>query len=259
MTFPLRFETGGILARHASILDALADSFSIRAPSKLTSLSLKNLRTCDLTSLESSSSQAVLKNLRRLQLYMNHDRAEGIITSSDESDPCLPFWGTLFRRVVLNPTQHSLTELTLECNQLVGALSGLSFARLHFPYLCALSLRNIVFEPSVGVESFVLRHASTLARLELVTCMLPLNFNTGSSARPIYWAHIWDSFAVEVTALVALHVNVTSASGLKLRYVLTGPKRRMNAPEHVDAADGAALRQLYATVATRSKEARNTS
>ena len=75
----------------------------------------------------------------------------------------------------------------------------------------------------------------------------------------LQWAHIWDSFAVEVTALVALHVNVTSASGLKLRYVLTGPKRRMNAPEHVDAADGAALRQLYATVATRSKEARNTS
>ena len=114
MTSPLRFETGGILARHASILDALADSFSIRAPSKLTSLSLKNLRTCDLTSLESSSFQAVLKNLRRLQLYMNHDRAEGIITSSDESDPCLPFWGTLFRR--WSSTQHSTHSRSLHWN-----------------------------------------------------------------------------------------------------------------------------------------------
>ena len=157
MTFRLRFETGGILARHASILDALSDSFSIRAPSKLTSLSLKNLRTCDLTSLESSSSQAVLKNLRRLQLYMNHDRAEGIITSSDESDPCLPFWGTFFHRVVLNPTQHSLTELYTGMQptrqRLVGAV--LRRVALSIP-LCALSAqyrlravsRRRVFHPS---------------------------------------------------------------------------------------------------------------
>ena len=95
---------------------------------------------------------------------------EDSVTSSDR---WLHFWGTLFHRLVLTPTQHTLTELTLGCDEALSASSRPSFAALHFPYLCALSLRNIMFDPSV--ESFILRHASALVHLELTTCMLLLD------------------------------------------------------------------------------------
>ena len=60
----------------------------------------------------------------------------------------------------------------------------------------------------------------------------------GSTTRPIYWAHTWDSFAVELTALVALHVDANRSHSSEDRYVcriLTAPNCRMNAPEHIDA------------------------
>jgi hypothetical protein len=251
------FDDEGRLALQASILGALTDSFSIRAPSKLTSLSLHNLRTWDLTPLESAPFQAVLKNLRRLRLSVLYDHADDLFKSLDR---WLHFWGTLFHRSILAPTQHTITELTLESHMIpAGALSGLSLVGLQFPHLCALSLRKIVFELSVGVESFILRHAATLACLELITCKLPLN--TESNARPIHWAHIWDSFAEGLTALVALRVDETGAGeSWERRYVRPAGVNYcgIHAPEHVNVADGAALRRFYATVSARSEEASKT-
>ncbi|KAI9433405.1 hypothetical protein H4582DRAFT_2061035 [Lactarius indigo] len=60
-------------------------------------------------------------------------------------------------------TQNTLTELTLHSNTPVGTSSGLSLARLHFPLLYALSLCGLVFQQSIGVYPFFLRHAATLA------------------------------------------------------------------------------------------------
>lgn len=235
------------LALQASILGALVDSFSIRVPPKLTSLFLHNLRTWDLTPLESAPFQAALKNLRRLRLSMLYDRAHDLITSLNRR---VHFWGTLCHPLVLAPTQHALTELTLQSDVSVGASSGLSLTGLHFPYLCTLSLRSIVFEPSVGVESFILRHAATLVRLELITCKLIINME--SDTRPIYWAHIWDSFTAELTSLVALHVSESYDDSFEpeFRYVRHGRLTSycgMVTPDHVNVADDAARRRLYAT------------
>ena len=94
---------------------------------------------------------------------------------------CLPqsqiakhLWSTLGAKVFV-PTQQTLTELTLHSKMNVGASSGLPLASLSFPCLRALSLRNVVFEPSAGIENFILRHAATLTRLELLTCKLAIN------------------------------------------------------------------------------------
>ena len=258
---------GGPLALQTSILGALEASFSIRVPPSLTSLSLHNLRTSDLLSLESPSFQTALMTLQRLQLSVLFDPAP------DPYACWCHFWSTLLPRMILAPTQHALSELTLHCDEHVGASSGLSLAGLHFPHLCALSLLMLVFEPSVGVEDFVLRHAPTLARLEFLSCKLTIPAGTSlplaqdeQSSIPLGgWARSWDRFAVELTSLVTLHVDGRSLTpwdyaGPVCRYVAPGPGIsfwEMDAFELHNAADIAALRRFHTTVATRSEETRN--
>jgi hypothetical protein len=142
----------------------------------------------------------------------------------------------------------------------------------------AISLHKLVFEPSVGLESFILEHAVTLTRLELVACKLPI-YDDGfvpssttlardgeSSPRPTYWEHIWDSFAAKLTVLVALHVDERSAIdhhlGSECRYVcpkITNSYSDMRVPAHVDASDATALQRFYETVAARAEESCNAS
>jgi len=251
----------GRLALQASILGALMASFSVSAPPKLTSLSLHNLRTWELLPLESAPFQTVLTTLRRLQLSVLYDHAPDPFTFSAR---WFHFWGTFCPRMVLAPTQHALTELTLHSNARVGASSGLSFAGLHFPHLCALSLRGLVFQPSVGLEPFVLRHAATLAQLELLGCKLPAPTDTPlsqspfirdgeSSSRPGGWDRIWDRFAAELTALVTLHVDS------ECRYIELVFFGEIDVHESRNVADAAALRRFHITVAARSDKTRGKS
>ena len=131
--------TTRVFGLQVSILGALEASFSIRMPPTLTSLSLHNLRTWDLSPLDSPPFQTALTTLQHLQLSMVYDNAPDLDTALEGWSYC---WSTHCTRMVLGPTQHSLTELTLHNDRLVGASVGLSFARLHFPRLCVLSLRG---------------------------------------------------------------------------------------------------------------------
>ncbi|KAH9173975.1 hypothetical protein EDB89DRAFT_1956055 [Lactarius sanguifluus] len=253
-----------------SILGALAASFSVRAP-ELTSLSLHNLHTSDLSLLESPSFQTAPTTLRRLQLSVHFDRSLGSDTMDIEG--WCNFWGTLCPRMVLIPTQHSLTELTLHSSAYVGALFGLSFAGLHFPRLCSLSLRMVVFEPSVGATQFILRHAATLARLELLLCKLVYTYPPTAHARdeesrpePHYWEYIWDRFSAELTVLVALHVDERrrdSRGGFfaECRYVEPIPEGMIYVEQYYFTPPNAApaLRSFQLTVAARSEEVRSAS
>ncbi|KAI9433401.1 hypothetical protein H4582DRAFT_2061022 [Lactarius indigo] len=255
----------GRLAAQASILGALVASFSVRAPPKLTSLSLDNLRIWELSSLESPSFQTVLTTLRRLLLSVLSDRTpDGFGFDSRWGH----FWGTVCPRMILAPTQHTLTDLTLHSDAPVGASSGLSLAGLYFPHLCALSLRGLIFQPSVGVEPFVLRHATTLMQLEVLACKLPAPFGsphfhfqpTSSSSsttlsrdeesgpQPDGWDRIWDRFAAELTALVTLNVD------LDCRYIELVFFWELYASESHYAADAAALQRFHMTVAFRLEE-----
>ncbi|KAH9022095.1 hypothetical protein EDB83DRAFT_2679228 [Lactarius deliciosus] len=251
----------GRLAVQAFILRVLATSFGVRPP-KLTSLSLDNLRIWELSPLKSLSFQTVLTTLRRLLLSVLSDRSMGAFWFN----ACwVHFWGTLCPHMILAPTQQTLTELTLHSDAPVGASSGLSLAGLYFPLLCALSVRGLVFELSVEVEAFVLRHATTLAQLEVLACKLPAPTNLpfsnslsilstartrdkGLSSGPGGWDRIWDRFAVELTVLVTLDVDT------ECRYVEPTSLWDVLVPESRYATDAAALRRFHMTVAARSRE-----
>ena len=244
------FDYGSRLAVQESILDAIAASCKVREPSKLSSLSLHNLRTVDLPSLGSAPFQKFLPHLRRLQLTALRHTFLG--------HPC-NFWAT-FSHIILNPTQQSLTELTLHSSVCIAPSSGFSLNGLHFPHLTALSVRNLVFRPSVGVEPFILRHTSTLARLELLACKPPAYresppFPSTSPPSDYCWDSIWDRFATELTALVALHVDESDCPYLDFIYhYFTDEARKSH-----NATDDAALQRFHAVVTARSEEIREKS
>ncbi|KAH9032754.1 hypothetical protein EDB85DRAFT_2289625 [Lactarius pseudohatsudake] len=253
----------GRLAVQASILHVLATSFSVCAP-KLTYLSLDNLRIWEFPHLESPSFQTVLTTLRRLVLSVLSDRSIG---ASWFNICWVHFWGTLCPHMILAPTQQTLTELTLHSDALVGASSGLSLSALHFPLLCVFSVRGLVFELSIEVEPFVLRHAATLSQLEVLACKLPAPTNLlpysqistalardeGLSSRPGGWDWIWDCFAAELVALVTLDVDT------QCRYIEPTPFWGVPVSESRYAADAAALQRFHTTVAARSRETREES
>ncbi|KAH8997858.1 hypothetical protein EDB86DRAFT_2913675 [Lactarius hatsudake] len=171
--------------------------------------------------------------------------------------------------MILALTQQTLTELTPRSDAPVGASSGLPLAGLYFPLLCALSVRGLVFELSVEVKPFVLRHATTLAQLEVFACKLPAPTNLpfsnsrsistalardkGLSSGPGGWDRIWDRFAAELTALVTLDVDT------ECRYIEPTSLWEVLVPESRYTADAAALRRFHMTVAARLMEMREES
>jgi hypothetical protein len=227
-------DSEGRLVLQASILRALAASFGFCAPSKLTSLSLHNLCPWSLAPLEAPPFQTVLKALQCFQLSVLYDWSPGL----GKYTAWAHFWGTQCCRLVLAPMQPPLTKLTLYSDQPVGAAFGFSFAGLYFPQLCKLSLSGFIFEPSVRAQHFILRHAATLARLELIACKLPMYANAfpdfcstlrddkyKSSLMPITWGHIWDRFAAELTR------NRCCSIGGGTRRILRGRGRRLPPPK----------------------------
>ena len=245
-------------SRHAlqlSIFDALATSFRDRVPSRLMSLSLHNLRILDLPSSQLPF-QNLYKTLRCFQLSIVFD-----ISRDNPMDPDRVthsyFWGTLCPRMLLAPMQNALTEITLHSDYYIGTSSQLSLAGLHFPHLHELSLRNLVLEHSIGVEPFILRHATSLAKLELLTCKLPIYNGVPWILFPPpsdpCWDTIWDRFATELTTLVSLHVDDPACS-----YVSIGFERFFYHldmyRESRDATDFVALQRFQSVVTARSEE-----
>jgi hypothetical protein len=267
-------DSEGRLALQESILGALAESFSVCAPSKLTTLSLHNLNPSVLSSLDSPAFQTALTALQNLELFIIVDHSLAAL------DHWVHFWG-LCPHVVLSPTQHSLTGLTLHSGAYVGSSSGLSLRALHFPHLRELSLCNLVFDRSVGAEDFILRHAATLLQLGLIMCKLPFHIDTlslststspsqfttpardeESSNGPGFWDRIWDRFAAELTGLVSLYVDERRRdpwgnASLECRYVDPGTAvsyLEVDAPEPRNTADAKALQRFGMTVAARSEK-----
>lgn len=250
----------------ASILGALADSFSARVPSKLTALSLLNLRALGPHPLETLPLQAILPTLQCLQLSAVFDNTQEPYTFRNR---WRYFWSNLGPRMIPIQTQVFLTELTLHCDAFVGALDGLSLHELYFPHLGVLSLRNIVFNPIRGDEVFVLRHATTLARLEFITCKVLVGQNrVPSPAQSKYtnlagevelslrahWDRIWDRFTEKLTALVMLDVRHTNLESQYVHRRIGGSYSMIHAVKSRNAADLAALERFRMTVAARSTE-----
>jgi hypothetical protein len=234
----------GRVSLQVSILSALAVGFAFCAPPKLASLSLHNLRVWRLPFLESHSFHTCFTTLRRLRLsVLSHMTPFSIGFTSRWTH----FWGNL-PQTILALAQHTLTKLTLHSETHVDASTGLTFTGLHFPHLCALSFCKFVFEPSTSFEPFTLRHAATLAQLELLSCKLSfvggaVLFQSSSTSSTLQgWTHIWNRFEAELTALVALHVD-----NPEYHFVTHYPSKSRR------AADAAALQRFHTTVTVRSE------
>ena len=259
------------LSLQASILGAIATSFSVRAPSKLMSLSLLNLRTLDPHHpLETLPLQTILPNLRRLQLSAVSGSAPVPHTLRRH---WRNFWSTLGPCVVPVQMQAVLTELTLHSDTFVGAPDGLPVRELHFPHLTVLSLRNIIFDPIREDEVFALRHAATLARLELLTCKVLIGPNRSPAPAQskytnlagevelgfrAHWDRIWDRFTAELNAVVTLSVDERHDDE-EIRYVyrkIGGLYGMIHTLDSRNAADLAALQRFRMAVAARSIEQR---
>ena len=126
-----------------------------------------------------------------------------------------------------------------------------------------LSLHNVFLQPSVGVEAFILRHAASLARLELLECKLPaydthplppFNFDPPPPLSHYCWDNIWDRFAAELTALVALNIKDPNCSYVSSFFMFV--PFLDSARQSRDAIDFAALERFRAVVAARSEEMR---
>ncbi|THH17697.1 hypothetical protein EW146_g3172 [Bondarzewia mesenterica] len=106
---------------------------------------------------------------------------------------------------------RGLTSLTLHSDQLVGIVPALSFAGLTFPGLTQLSLKLIFFDERTGTEDFIMRHHSTLTKLELLNCSIFISVIEQGPARS--WSQVWSRFANGLDALVYLHVQRTIPKG----------------------------------------------
>ncbi|KAI9435286.1 hypothetical protein H4582DRAFT_2079814 [Lactarius indigo] len=162
-------------------------------------LSLNSLRVRDLSSFEFPSSQTVPTTPRRLLL-------------SVLSDPTIPTWGTLYPRMILAATQHTLMALVLHGQTFPCASSGFSLTGLRFPPVCRSRAFHpaITLPPSRGSRSM---NASCLLLFDFQSLSTTLFRDEGSRPGPVGWDRIWDRFAAELTALVTLDV------GLECRYI----------------------------------------
>ena len=247
------YDSEDSLSLQPSLLAALSKSFSTRVPSKLTSLCLHDLLMSDISPLESPPFQTLLiPTLRCLQLSVIYD-------IGPDHGRWYNFWNAFFPRTITAPVMHhSLTEFSLHSDMPIGSSSELSFAELFLPNLCTLSLINFVLEPPVGIEPFILRHAATLTRLELLTFGLPVTrlsplststspfvTPTGAEESSCSWEDIWDRFAAQLTALIALNIE-------DCRYCVYGPNRCVwvaRVSKSRNAADIAALQRFRTIVA----------
>ena len=239
-----------------SFLAALTASFSVRAPSELTTLSLHCLVVSGFPSESAPFLTLLMPALRHLYLSVLNDIPLNDVRWCN-------FWGTFIPRIILAPVQHSLTDLMLDSDITIGSSSGLSFAGLYFPRLSALTLSKFLWGPSVGIEPFILQHANTLAQLSLRSCSLPVTKLRLLSPTPSTalaeaeepsnsWEYIWDRFAAELTVLVALLTDSTF-------YATCDSDKHVweaGISDTRKAADNAALQRFRMTVAARSKEMR---
>ena len=78
------------------------------------------------------------------------------------------------------------------------------------------------------------------------------------SLEPLHWERIWDSFAAELTALIALHVDEPRERIVPVRHGYVVPRSggyRKFVVKSRNTADTEALRRFYMTVAARRRRA----
>ncbi|KAJ7591644.1 hypothetical protein C8J56DRAFT_936078 [Mycena floridula] len=106
------------------------------------------------------------------------------------------FWKTNILGNVLEQNQQ-LQSLNLTSPELVR----LSWDNITFPHLTDLSLTMMRLGCKGTAEDFILRHKSTLRRLQLTKCGI---YHTPADPPPRFWSDVWEGLAEEMNQLVCL-------------------------------------------------------
>ncbi|KAH9173967.1 hypothetical protein EDB89DRAFT_645473 [Lactarius sanguifluus] len=222
-----RLDSGGgdCLSPQACILTALAASFSFRAPPNLTSLSLYNLRISNLSPLEYPPFQTVLKTLRHLRLSVTVKATDTLMWSH--------FWGAFCPHTILAPNAarphgaHPAQRLACWCLVRAVPSQGCTFLQPLRALSGQARLRAVRRRRTFHLAA---RRHPRAARAHRVQAARGSPRDLEPHPGPGGWDLIWDCFAVELTALVALHVDERSrlswdSPGLVYRYVFPNPTR----------------------------------
>ncbi|KAI0049119.1 hypothetical protein FA95DRAFT_1604651 [Auriscalpium vulgare] len=184
---------------------------------------LPNLRTLTLDKLlqfrndlfDTPHFAAIVGALHHLHLDVLADDNDG----SYYQDPLQNFWDQAQERF-LRPAVE-LRSLHLDSNIEIGMMPAVDFARLTYPHLEAVFLRNVLFnglepEPVAdSAEEFLARHGQTLKKLELFQCTM---YYEEEDAPVRFWEMVWRRYAQALEVLSELVVQFDHEGQREMRY-----------------------------------------
>ncbi|KAJ7192415.1 hypothetical protein GGX14DRAFT_578134 [Mycena pura] len=136
-------------------------------PPSLVLLTLRNVLGVPNEMYQQETFLTVFHGLQILEISVIYDYGEGYYVQ----DPIKAFWAEDMSNILANA--RSLTTLVLRSDHPVGHEPALSFRDTHLPKLQSLTIQRFCLVPMIpdaDVLAFILRHASTLAFLELRDC-----------------------------------------------------------------------------------------
>ncbi|KAF7305314.1 hypothetical protein HMN09_00783000 [Mycena chlorophos] len=139
---------------------------------KLVSLTLVNVIGADHEIYKDPRFFDVFRSLEHLEISVLYGIGSSAVTHTSYyiEDPIKRFWKDVVRVLSNAP---GLTSLVLRSDHPVGSDPPIPLGDIHFPRLQSLVLQMFSFipkDPHSDVLPFILRHASTLTRLELRDC-----------------------------------------------------------------------------------------
>lgn len=210
----LQFDVLEGLARNSNLLPAL-QSLQISAWSALTD---------DL--YDEAPFKRIVESLRDLRFNV-----QDTDNSDDDDHTVDDFWANIIGRRVLQPAVN-LTSLAMGSNIEYASLIRINLGPITFPCLTSLSLSNFAWDDTrldpqcstLAAEEFIVRHGTTLKKLELESCKITIPHTRSTPVRS--WTAVWNRFADQLTELVDLNVGYAFYE----RYVQYSPGFGFSAP-----------------------------
>ncbi|KAI0060717.1 hypothetical protein BV25DRAFT_924586 [Artomyces pyxidatus] len=202
------------------ILTAITDSSEMLSQ-KLRALTINNLMAYNDPSQYTTQFGRLFANLESVRLTVVSSNDPSFIDDMEEAiwDN---FWSDFISGTVLRSLEDlpsgSLTSLTLHNpHHLYEPPVFVPWSDVTLPLLSSLSLLGFDFEGIPYLEDFIVRHAGTLVRLELLHCVMETDrephMDEAMLAQLIEdsehrsWVSVWDTLALEMTVLMELVVE----------------------------------------------------
>ncbi|KAF7328709.1 hypothetical protein MVEN_02499400 [Mycena venus] len=195
-------------------LDLQLELFAVLAahpPPPLVSLTLINITAAPHSLYISEAFQNIFRPLRTLHISVICDNQRA---GAYQQAPLCDFWEVSVPSVLKSAT--CLTSLNIRSDFPVGVRPAVPMT-IHFPALTVLSLRNFILDPAhadYDILEFIVRHKSTLTRLELDECAV---YGGEPRTYPRPWHAVLHRLRDELVGLHTLHLTPVES------YVDPGP------------------------------------